>query len=134
MISPAWWHWTCTSDSVEIQLCGWNTSLHPVGTRAECSENWCSMGKQFYFWNQMLSVSNSQWNCLPLHFLCASRLSKKDNVVDVWEEKTVILARKLGRRNDRTSRCSPVHCHFSLFLHGMNNNDNNNNNNNNNNN
>ena len=106
---------------MEIQLCGWNTSLQPVGTRAECSENWCSMRKhQHYFWNQMLSVFNSQWNCLPLHFLCASQLSNKDNVVDVREEKTVILARKLGRRNDRTSRCSPVHCHLSGFLHGMN--------------
>ena len=101
---------------MEIQLCGWNTSLQPVGTRAECS-----MRKhQHYFSSQMLSVFNSQWNCLPLHFLCASQLSKKDNVVDVWEETTVILARKLARRNDRTSRCSPVHCHLSMFLHGMN--------------
>ena len=78
------------------------------------------MRKQDYFWNQMLSVSNSQWNRLPLHFLCASQLSKKYNVVDVWEEKTVILARKFGRRNDRTSRCSPVRWNLSLFLQGMN--------------
>ena len=110
----------------QFAACGNSCNPNPKQPSIELTQclvqsvRWGNIITDDYFWNQMLSVSNSQWNCLPLHFLWASQLSKKYNVVDVWEEKTVILARKLGRRNDHTSRCSLVRWNLLLFLHGMN--------------
>ena len=117
-----------------------NTSLQPVGTqvtltRNNLRSNWldtsCRVFGELVFDEETWLFLESDAECfqlsvklssyIPLHFLCASQLSKKDNVVDIWEEKSVILARKLGRRNDRTSCCSPVRwTDLSLFLHGMN--------------
>ena len=83
---------------MEIQPSGWNTSLQPVGTRVECSENSCSSRKhQHYFSHQMLSVSNFQWNCFPIHFLCNSQLYKKYSVIYVWERKNCYSCSKIGQ-------------------------------------
>ena len=110
---------------MEIQLCEWNTSLQPVGTRAECLENWCSMRKhRHYLWHQMLSVFNSQWNCLPLHLLFASQLSKKDLRCRRLRGKNCYSCTKIGQ--EEWSYIPLLTCRLpsfaapSTFLHGMN--------------